>query len=241
MSLVVHHSYFISHLEMAATEVDAMEQINQLKVRIESRCKKLPRKEKEIASQESLLTFQDLEDFSLVVQQCEFEVRWKQTNALYYFTDTQGAFVVDEDVFVQWLSAAVPEAPQVFGQSDSTSLSTFHALMLYNVPFCRAKPSTGKASPSATGKRVFSTIVVFVHPLQHLLPIEEGVDMLLVLSSDSSHEPCSALCRLPERNVREFYPCLTHSMTLMLPYSIGEEGPIMHLDTSIHLCGGFAI
>ena len=59
---------------MAATEVDAIEQINKLKVKIEFKCKELPRKERDSASHESLLTFQNLEDFPLTVQQWEFEV-----------------------------------------------------------------------------------------------------------------------------------------------------------------------
>ena len=85
---------------MAATEADAIQQVNQLKDRIDSKHKTLPRREKEVTSCESLISFQDLEDFPLVVQQHEFEVRRKQTDALYFFTDGQPAYVVDEDVFV---------------------------------------------------------------------------------------------------------------------------------------------
>ena len=59
---------------MAATEIDSIYQVNQWKTRIESKHKALPRKEREITSRESLISFQDLEGFPLVVQQCEFEV-----------------------------------------------------------------------------------------------------------------------------------------------------------------------
>ena len=162
---------------MAATKADAIYQVNQLKERIDNRHKALPRKEREVASQESLVFFQDLEDFPLVVQQHEFKVRWKQTDALYFFTDGQPAYVVDEDVFMQWSSAARSDVPQVFGHGNATYLATYHALMLSLVPFCHVDTSTGKALPNVSGKKVFSAIVVFVHPSQQLSSIEEAVDI----------------------------------------------------------------
>ena len=241
MPLVVCHSYFISLLEMAATKIDAIDQVNQLKTRIESKHKALPRKDRKIASRESLISYQDLEDFPLVVQQHEFEVRWKQTDALYYFTDSQPAYIVHHDVFVQWSSAVRPDVPQAFGHGDATILATYHALMLSHMPFCRVDPSTGKASPDTTGKRVFSAVVVFVHPSQQLMAIEEGIDMLLVLSHDQSNVPASALCCLPERNKGEFYPCSMHGTTLVLPFSMGDDGPILHLNTPICHCNEFAV
>ena len=186
---------------MAATEIDTIDQVNQLKTRIESKCKTLPRKEREIASWESLVLFQDLEDFPLVVQQHEFKVQWKQTDALYFFTDSQPAYVVDYDVFVQWSSAARPNVPQAFGHGDATTLATYHALMLSLVLFCHVDPSTGEASPDISSKKVFSAMVVFVHPSQQLMSIEEGIDMLLVLSCDPANVPVTALCCLPEQSI----------------------------------------
>ena len=59
---------------MAETEVEAIDQINQLKARIESKCKALPRQERATTSPESLISYQDLDDFPLVVQQQEFKV-----------------------------------------------------------------------------------------------------------------------------------------------------------------------
>ena len=79
--------------------------------------------------------FQDLEDLPLVVQQQEFEIRWRQTDALYFFMDGIPAYVIDEDVFIQWLSVVRPDVPQAFGHSDATPLATYHALMLSLVPF----------------------------------------------------------------------------------------------------------
>ena len=86
--------------------------------------------------------------------------------------DSQAAYVVEADVFVQWSSEAMPGLPQAFGQSDTTSLLTFHTLMLSYVPFCQVELTTSKASPSATGEMVFSAVVIFVHPKQHRLSIQ---------------------------------------------------------------------
>ena len=54
---------------MAETKVEAIDQVNQPKTRIESKHKVLPRQERGTASHESLISYQDLEDFPLVVQQ----------------------------------------------------------------------------------------------------------------------------------------------------------------------------
>ena len=147
--------------------------------------------------------------------------------------NTQAAYVVDTNVFVQWSSEALPGLPQAFGRHDATSLLTFRVLMLSYAPFCLAEPATGKALPSPIGEMVFSAVVGFVHPRQHLVSIQEGVDLLLLISHDPSMVPCSVLCCLPERGIGEFYPCMTHSALLVLPVGVDEEGPILHLDTNI--------
>ena len=66
----------------------------------------------------------------MVVQQREFEIRWRQTVALYFFTDGIPAYFVDEDVFIQWSSAARSDVPQAFGRSDAAPLATYHTLIL---------------------------------------------------------------------------------------------------------------
>ena len=83
---------------MAESEVEAIDQTNQLKASIETKCKGLPQQERAMTSQESLITFQDLDEFPLVVQQKEFEVQWRQTDALYFFTDGIPAYIIDEEV-----------------------------------------------------------------------------------------------------------------------------------------------
>ena len=226
---------------MVESELEAIEQNNQLKDRIDNKHKALPQPERLTASCESLVTFQDLEDLPLVVQQREFEIWWRQTYTLYFFTDGIPAYVVDEDVFIQWLSVARPNVPQAFGHSDATPLATYHALMLSLVPFDQVNPATGEVSPDINEKKVFSAIVVFVHPSQKLSPIEEAVDMLLVMSQDPKGVPVTALCHLSQQSMGEFYPCPMNNAAMVLPFSMGPDGPILHLNTPIHGCNEFAV
>ena len=79
-----------------------------------------------------------------MVQQWEFEIRWRHQSALYFFTDGILAYVVDEEVFIQWLSAEIPNVPQVFEHSDATPLATYCTLMLSWTPFDRVDPATGE-------------------------------------------------------------------------------------------------
>ena len=119
--------------------------------------------------------------------------------------------------------------------------ATYHALMLLLVPFCHVNSSTGEASPDVDDKKVFSTVVVFVHPSQQLSSIEEAVDMLLVVSHDPESVPVMVICHLPEQSIGEFYPCPTHNVALVLPFSMGQDGPILYLNTPIHRCNEFAV
>ena len=184
---------------------------------------------------------QDLEDLPLVVQQWEFEIRWRQTDALYFFTDGIPAYIIDEEVFVQWSSAASPNVPQAFRHSDATPLATYHSLMLSLAPFDQMNPATGEVSPDIDEKKVFSAMVVFVQPSQKLSSIEEAVDVLLVVSRDLKSVPATALCHLPQQSVGEFYPCPMNDVALVLPFSMGPDGPILHLNTPIHGCDEFAV
>ena len=54
--------------------------------------------------------------------------------------------------------------------------------MLSWMPFDRVDPATGKVLVEIDEKKVFSAIVVFIHPSQKLSSIEVAVDMLLVIS-----------------------------------------------------------
>ena len=226
---------------MAESKIEAIEQTNQLKVRIDNKHKALPRPERLTASRESLVTFQGLEDLPLVVQQWEFEIRWKQTDALYFFTDGILTYVIDEEVFIQWSSAVKPDVPQAFGHSNAMPLATHHALMLSLAPFDWVNPATGEVSPDIDKKMVFFVVVVFVHPSQKLSPIEEAVDVLIVISQNLQGIPATALCQLPQQSIGEFYPCPTNDTFLVLPFNMGPDGPILHLDMPIRHCDEFAV
>ena len=124
--------------------------------------------------------------------------------------------------------------PQAFGHSDATTLAIYCALMLSLVPFHPANPTTGEASPGVDEKKVFSAMVVFVHASQTL-------SLILVVSHDPKSVSATALCHLPEWTIAEFYPCLKHDATLVLPFSIGQDGPILHLNTPMCHCDEFAV
>ena len=109
----------------------------------------------------------------MVVQQQGSEIQWRQTNALYFFTDGIPAYVVDEDVFVQWSSAARPDVPQAFGCSNATPLATYRALMLSLAPFDCANSATGEVLPDIDEKKVFSAVVVFVTPPRNCHPLRK--------------------------------------------------------------------
>ena len=116
--------------------------------------------------------------------------------------------------------------PQEVRHSDTMPLATHHALMLSLVPFDWVNPATGEVSPDIDEKKVFSTVVVFVHPSQKLSPIEEAVNVLIVISRNPQDVPAMALCQLPQRSIGEFYPWPRNDAFLVLPFNM----PIHHCD-----------
>ena len=87
------------------------------------------------------------------------------------------------------------------------------------MPFNQVNPATGKVLVDIDEKRVFSAIVVFIHPSQKLLSIEEAVDVLLVMSHDPKSVLVMALCHLSQQSMGEFYSCPTNNAALVLPFS----------------------
>ena len=131
--------------------------------------------------------------------------------------------------------------PQAFEHSDASPLATHHALMLSLAPFDPVNPATGEVSPDIDEKKVFSTVVVFVHPSQKLSAIEEAVDVLIVISWNPQGVPAMALCQLPQQSIGESYPCPMNNAFLVLPFNMGLDGPILHLNTPIHHCDEFTM
>ena len=101
--------------------------------------------------------------------------------------------------------------------------------------------ATSEVSPDIDEKKVFSAMVVFVHPSQRLSSIKEAVNMLLVVSCDPVGVPVTALCCLPQQSIGRFYPCPTNDAALVLPFSMGQDGPILHLNTPIRHCDEFTV
>ena len=219
---------------MVRCEVEVRKQVENLMVLMEAECKKLPMDEWQNQSRESLLMFKHLEQFPLIVKQQQFEVRWEQTDTLYTFPDSLVVYIVDQDIFIQWSLEALPSDPQASKGHDSMSLVPFHTLMLSYTPVCHAETSARITSPRPSGKMVFSAVMVFVHPWQHLISIT-------VLSSRMSPALCSILCHLPEKGVGKFYPCMPHGAHLILSVADSKEGPILDLNMPIRASGDFVV
>ena len=73
------------------------------------------------------------------------------------------------------------------------------ALMLSRVP------SYLRVENDLKGEKVYSAVVVFVHPKQELLTIKEGADCLLQLAGQPDAD-VTVLCELPGHKYGRFYP-----------------------------------
>ena len=90
----------------------------------------------------------------------------------------------------------------------------------------RAPPSIAGAGVADQEERVFTAVIVFVHPLQQLTTIREATTKLLSLGETWKTENMSALCRLPRIDVGWFYPSAVSDAYLVLPYmSTAKGGP----------------
>ena len=112
--------------------------------------------------------------------------------------------------------------PNSFANWDSPEKEAGMALMLSRGPSCLREVT------DLVGKKVYSAVVVFVHPRQELLTIKEGAGCLvaLVKQSDSSSESdVTVLCELPKHWHRRFYPSAVNDAYLVLPYTAKKGKP----------------
>ena len=98
------------------------------------------------------------------------------------------------------------------------------ALMLSRGPSCLG------VGTDLEGDKVFSTVVVFVHPRQELLTIKEGASCLIDAveqadSPSSSESDVTALCELPRHRHGRFYPSAINYAYLVLPYFANKGKP----------------
>ena len=101
------------------------------------------------------------------------------------------------------------------------------ALMLSRVPSCLGVGDL-------EGEKVYSTVVVFIHPRQELLTIKEGAQSLLEFAGQPNAD-VTVLCELPGHKYGKFYPSTINHTYLVLPYC-GEKGKPKQLHLDLAVC-----
>ena len=196
---------------MAAGQAAKEEQVAQLKAEILALQRNYKRLGNPYMSREQLLTFDMLERHPLVTNQVEYEFQWDQVDALYEFVDRLPAWVVDDEVMEVWRTGS-EDAPQSFRGWEAKKAEWGQALMLSWSP---AQIGGGPASPVA---KVFTAVVVCIHPCQAVMSVKDAANDLLSHSVATPTRSMSALCRLPRRSVGTFYPSPLNHSFLVLPY-----------------------
>ena len=74
------------------------------------------------------------------------------------------------------------------------------------------------------GEKVYSAVIVFVHPRQELLSIKEGAEFLIQLAQQLDPD-VSVLCELPSHKHGRFYPSAVNHAYLILPYCATKGNP----------------
>ena len=106
------------------------------------------------------------------------------------------------------------------------------ALMLSRGPSCL------RVETDLEGEKVYSTVVIFVHPKQELLTIKEGTGCLVAIveqSSSSSESDITVLCKLPKNKHGKFYPSAVNDTYLVLPYA-AKKGKPKKLRLDVAMC-----
>ena len=182
-------------------------------------------------AKEELLTFNMLDRYRHIVQQQAWLWWWENVNTLYTITDRIPTWVVDNTIMAIWVSGR-QGLPNSFVNWDSPKREAGMALMLSQGPSCLG------VGTDLEGEKVYSAVVVFVHPKQELLTIKEGAECLIatVEQSDSgSNSDITVLCRLPSHKHRRFYPSAINHAYLVLPY-LTEKGNPKKLRLDLVMC-----
>ena len=153
---------------MAEVKLIVEDKIKRLKKEIKNLWKDPGQKD---AAKEELLMFDMLEKYPHITQQQAWPWRWKNVDALYTFTNQIPTWVVDDDVMAIWASGD-QSLLNSYTNWDSKHTEAGMALMLSRVPSCLR-------AGELEGKKVYSALVMFVHPRQELLTIKEGAQSLL--------------------------------------------------------------
>ena len=84
------------------------------------------------------------------------------------------------------------------------------------------------------GEKVYSTVIMFVHPKQELLIIKEGADCLIAIAKQPDSD-VTVLCELPSHKHGRFYPSAINHTYLVLPYC-GKKGKPKKLRLDFAMC-----
>ena len=209
---------------MAEVELLVEDEIKHLQKEIKSLQKDLGRAD---VAKEELLTFEMLDKYLHITQQQAWPWRWENVDALYTFTDQIPTWVVDDAVMATWVSGE-QGLPNSYMNWDSKNREAGMVLMLSRVPSCLG------VGNDLEGKKVYSAIVMFVHPKQALLTIKEGADSLLQFTGQPDVD-ITILCELPGHKYGRFYPSAINHAYLVLPYC-GKKGKPKQLHLDLAIC-----
>ena len=213
---------------MAEVEIVVTEEVKRLKNEIKALWKQL---DKPNASKEELLTFEMLGRHRHIIQQQVWPWWWEHVDALYSLTDCIPAWVVDDTVMAVWASGK-QDLPNSFTNWDSPEKEAGMALMLSRGSSCLGM------GIDLEGEKVFSAIVVFVHPRQELLTIKEGAGCLIATveqSGSSSSSDVTILCKLPCHKHGRYYPSVVNHAYLVMPY-LSKKGNPKKLRLDLAMC-----
>ena len=213
---------------MAEVEIIVIDEIKRLKNETKALRKDL---KKPNVAKEELLTFEMLDRYQHIVQQQVWPWQWENIDALYTLTDRIPTWVVDDTVMAIWASGR-QGLPNSFVNWDSPEKEAGMALMLLQGPSCL------REGTDLEGEKVYSTVVIFVHPKQELLTIMEGAGCLVAIveqSDTSSDSDVTVLCELPSHKHGKFYPSAINDAYLVLPY-VAKKGKPKKLRLDVAMC-----
>ena len=203
---------------MAEVEIIIVDEVKHLKNEIKAHRKDLNKPD---MAKEKLLTFEMLDRYRHIVQQQVWPWQWENIDALYTFTDRISAWVVDNSVMAIWASGR-QGLPNSFANWDSPEKEAGMVLMLSRGPSCL------REGTDLEGEKVYSAVVIFVHPRQELLTIKEGAGCLVAIveqSDSSSESDVTILCKLLKHKQGRFYPSAVNDAYLVLPYTAKKGKP----------------
>ena len=152
-----------------------------------------------------------------VINQQAWPWQWEHIDALYKVADHIPTWVVGDSVMAVWVSGK-EDLSNSFTNWDSPETEVGMALMLSRGSSCLGLGS------ELEGKKVYSALVVFVHPRQELVTIKQGAGCLITTVD----------CQTAKPQVRRYYPSAVNHTYLVLPYLSKKETPKkLHLDMAM--------